>query len=150
MTTFFHDVRYGVRLLRKSPAFTTVTILVLTLAIGGTAAMFSIINALVLRPLAVKEPDRLVRFYNREKKPQASYRSFSYPNYVEIRDKNTVFTDVMAFTLAMAGANEGEMTRRTFIGIVSANYFSTFGIRMAAGRGFLPEEERPGSATPVA
>jgi hypothetical protein len=147
MRTLFHDVRFGLRLMRKTPGFTMVAILVLTLAIGGTAAMFSVINALVLKPLPVREPDKLVRLYNKENKPSGSFRSFSYGDYVDLRERSACISDLMAFGMAMIGANEGDTTRRTFGALVSANYFEGFGVKMHAGRAFFPSEERPGSLT---
>lgn len=144
-----NDLRYAVRQLVKNPGFTFVALLVLTLAIGGNTAMFNIVNAIVLRPLSVKSPDELVGCYSKDKKPEGGYRAFSYPNYLDIREKNTVFTGLVAHGMAMVGVTEGALTRRAFTAIVSANYFSTFGVRLAAGREFTLEEEKPGSATPV-
>jgi predicted permease len=149
MHTLIQDLRFAFRMLLKNPGVTTVAALVLALAIGGTTAMFTIVNNLVFRPLAVKSPDELVRLYAKDKQPGGSYRGFSYPNYVEIRERNGVFRDVLAFTMAMVGVTEGDTTHRSFAALVSANYFTTFGVRVAAGRDFLPEEERPGSAIPV-
>ncbi|HWH68932.1 MAG TPA: ABC transporter permease, partial [Candidatus Sulfotelmatobacter sp.] len=148
MNSFLQDVRYGLRMLRKTPGFTAVAVLVLALAIGGTSAMFTITNALVLRPLACQHPEQLVRVYSKENKPDGSYRGFSYPNYVEMREKNSVFSQLCGFSLVMVGSNEGDLTRRSFAALISTNYFETLGVSLAAGRSFLPEEERPGSAIP--
>lgn len=144
------DLRYALRMLAKKPGFTSIAVLVLALAIGGNSAMFAVVNALALRPLSVRNPDELVGCYSREDKPQGRYRSFSYPDYAEIREKNTAFTSLMAHAVTMVGLNEGDSTRRVFAAIVSANYFQTFGVRPAQGRDFTLEEERPGSAVPVA
>lgn len=149
MNSFFQDLRFGVRMLAKTPGFTTVAVLVLALAIGGTSAMFTIINALMFRPPAAKNPEQLVRVYGKETKPNGGYRSFSYPNYVELCHKNTVFSDLSSFTIAMVGLNEGDLTRRSFAAIIPANYFELFGVHLPAGRAFLPEEEKPGSAVAV-
>ncbi len=149
MRGILQDVRFGIRVLVKHPGFSMVAVLVLAVAIGGTTAMFSITNALVLRPIEARHPEALVRLYSHENKPHGGYRGFSYPNYIDIQAKNGVFTDLMAFEEVMVGVNEGELTRRTFAEMVSANYFETFGTPLAAGRPFLQEEERPGSAIPV-
>src|SRR5664280_2957136 len=130
MNTFLQDAKFGLRMMRRSPGFTAVAVLILMLGIGGTAAMFSIINTLVLRPLDAKAPDQLVRIYSKETKPSGGYRSFSYPNFTEVREKNSAFTDVAAFTMSMVGVSEGDLTRRTFADVVSANYFAIFGARM--------------------
>jgi len=146
---FLQDIKFGLRMMRRSPGFTAVAVLVLTLGIGGTAAMFGIINALVWRPIAAQEPARLVRIYSKDKKPTGGYRSFSYQNYTEVREKNSAFTDVAAFSVCMVGVNEGDLIRKTFTFLASANYFDTFGVRLWKGRAFLPAEEKPGSAIPV-
>lgn len=147
--SFLQDLRYGWRMACKSPGFSLVAILVLSLAIGGTTAMFSLINTLVLRPIDANKPEQLVRFYGKEKKPSGAYRGFSFLNYKDIAARNDAFVSVAAFSEAMVGVNEGELTRRTFSAMVSANYFETFGVPLAAGRPFTAEEERPGSASPV-
>jgi predicted permease len=149
MKTLLQDIKFGLRMMRRSPGFTAVAVLVLMLGIGGTSAMFTIINTLVWRPIQAKNPEQLVRIYSKDKKPGGWYRSFSYPNFVELREKNSAFTDIAAFNVCMAGINEGALTRRTFAGLISANYFATFGVRLPKGRVFLPEEEKPGSAIPA-
>ena len=143
------DIKFGLRMMRRSPGFTAVAVLMLTLGIGGTAAVFGIINTLVWRPIAAQEPARLVRIYSKDKKPTGGYRDFSYPNVTELREKNSAFTDVAAFSVCMVAVNEGDLIRKTFTLLVSANYFDTFGVRLPKGRAFLPEEEKPGSAIPV-
>jgi len=149
MNSFRQDLRYGVRMLGKTPGFTTVAVLVLALAIGGTSAMFTLINALMFRPPTASNPAELVRVYGKESKPNGGYRSFSYPNYLELREKNTVFSQLTSFSIAMVGLNEGDLTRRSFAAVIPANYFELFGVRLPKGRAFLPEEEKPGSAVPV-
>jgi len=144
----WQDVRFGVRMLAKNPAFTAIAVLVLGLGIGANAAIFCLVNAFLLRPMAAEKPEELVSCYNRSTK-DGGYRAFSYPEYRDIRGKNTVFTNLMAHDLAMVGLTEGDTTRRSFADIVSSNYFSTFGVQMFHGRDFLPAEEEPGSAIPV-
>jgi predicted permease len=149
MESLWQDVRFGVRVLLKNPGFTAIAVLVLGLGIGANTAIFSLVNAFLLRPMAVQNPDELVSCYNKDTRNN-SYRSFSYPEYCDIRDKNTVFSNLLAHDLAFVGVTEGDSTRRIFADIVSSNYFATFGVRMFRGREFLPAEERPGSAIPVA
>jgi len=145
MSAFFNDLKYAVRQLRKNPGFSATAVIVLALAIGGTTAMFTLVNALLLRPLPVKNPDQLLRLYAKENKPAGRYRSFSYPNMLDIRRTNDTFSHLTGFTITLLGINEGDVTRRTLAALVPANYFDTFGVTMTAGRPFLPEEERPGS-----
>ena len=149
MSTLTNDIRYSFRQLRKSPGFSITVLIVLALAIGGTTAMFTLVNALLLRPLPVKNPNQLVRLYARENKPGGNYRSFSYPNMKDVRQSNDVFSHVTGFTITFLGITEGDVTRRTMAALVPADYFDAFGVSMAAGRAFLTEEERPGSQIPV-
>jgi predicted permease len=149
MESVVQDLRFGVRMLFKNPGFTAIAVLVLGLGIGANTAIFSLVNAFLLRPIAVQNPDELVSCYSKDTRAN-SYRSFSYPEYVDIREKNTVFANLLAHDVALVGLTEGDSTRRTFADVVSSNYFATFGVRLYRGRDFLPEEERPGSAIPVA
>ncbi len=145
-----NELRHAARQLVKSPAFTAVAILVLALGIGANTAMFSVMNALLFKPLAVKAPAEIVRVFSQDERPQGGFRSFSYPNYADIRTENAAFTELAAFTMNMVGVREGDTTRRLFAASVSANYLRTFGVRPALGRDFLPEEERPGAGIAVA
>jgi predicted permease len=148
--TLLQDLRFGFRLLLKKPLFTTIAILVLALGIGVNSAMFSLVNALLFKPLAVEAPGDLIGVYDREAKPDGSYRAFSYPNYLDLRLQNDTFTHLMAFTTVLTGITEGDTTRRTFAAAVTANYFTSFGVQPILGRDFLPQEEQPESAIPVA
>jgi len=149
MTTLWNDIRFGIRQLRKNPGFSATVITVLALAIGGTTAMFTLVNALLFRPLPVKNPDQLVRLYCREDRPGGRYRSFSYPNMVDVRETHDTFSEVTGFTITLVGITEGDVTRRSIAALIPANYFDTFGVSLAAGRAFLAEEERPGSRIPT-
>ncbi|HYK91989.1 MAG TPA: ABC transporter permease [Acidobacteriota bacterium] len=149
MESLWQDLRYGVRILLKKRGFTLVAIMVLALGIGANTAIFSLVDAFLLKPLAFQKPEQLVGCYSRSTKNLDSYRAFSYPNYLDLREKNTVFTSLMAHNAALTGLTEGDMTRRVFADVVSSNYFETFGIKLFRGRTFLPAEEQPGSNTPV-
>ncbi len=150
MNNLLLDLRYAVRMLRKRPGFTAAAVMVLALGIGANTAIFSMVNAFLLKPLPVRQPAQLVGLYNRDTRKPDTYRAFSYPNYVDLREQNTVFSSVMAHNMAMVGLTEGERTRRVFADVVSANYFDTFGVPLFRGRGFTSVEERAGSAPPVA
>src|SRR5947207_1069656 len=150
MPQLMQDVRFGTRTLAKTPGFSIVAIAVLALGIGANSAMFTLVNALLLRPLAGKA-DELVGLYSHDRtKPESSYRGFAYGNYLDIRDGNDVFESLMAHTFAMVGVPAGDTTRQTFIEVVSANYFDALGAPLAAGRAFTLDEERPSSRIPVA
>src|SRR4029077_838965 len=101
MGSLFQDVRYGLRMLLKSPAFTSVAVLTLALSIGANTAIFTVVNALLLKMLPVKDPQELVVVGNPADPNQLSNGTpqtdvFSYPLYKELRDQNSVFSDLCA------------------------------------------------------
>jgi predicted permease len=145
------DVRFAVRTLLKAPGFTVVAVLVLGLAIGANTAVFSLVNGLLIKSApGERRTTEVVGLYSRDRTRPDSYRDFSYPDFLDIRARNPVFSDVAGMTFGMVGYREGDQTRRVFAAVVSANYFSTFGARLAAGRAFSPREEAPGAGIPVA
>jgi len=148
MGNLLDDIRYGIRMLLKHPGFTTIAVLVLALGIGANTAIFALVNSMLLRPILAESPEELVAVYSKNT-ARPGYRSFSYPNFQDIRDSDVVFTDLMAHNLTMIGVADGEVTRRVFAEIASADYFDTFGVEMFRGRAFSPAEEAPGSAVPV-
>src|SRR5262245_14128860 len=138
------DLRHTIRLLRRTPGFTAVAVLVLGLGIGANTAVFSIVNALVLQPRQGRI-DQLLAVYSRDRNKPDRYRDFSYPAYLDLRARTDIFDSLLAHTFSTVGVVEGDKTTQTFASIVSANYFSTLGVRLAAGRAFTADEERPGS-----
>jgi predicted permease len=148
MTNLLRDVRFGARMFRKNPWFTCAAVTVLALGIGANTAIFSLVNAFLLKPLVIRNPAELVGCYSRDT-GKASYRGFSYPDYADLSANGSAFSSLMAHNMAMVGLSEGDTTRRVFADIVSANYFTTFGVPLFQGRSFTPEEERPASAIPV-
>src|SRR3954471_17193373 len=136
MRHIVQDLRFGARTLAKTPGFAAIAVAVLALGIGANTAMFSIVNVLLLRPLG-GQADELVGLYSHDRtKPQTSYRGFSYPNYVDIRDRNDVFENLMAHTFSMVGVPAGDGMRQTFVEVVSSNYFEALGAPLSAGRAF--------------
>src|SRR3984893_10952659 len=135
------DFKFAVRQLFKSPGFTTAAVIVLALGIGANTAVFSLVHTLFFAPPAYAKPAELVQVFSQDKKNPKTYRGFSYPTYLDIREQNTVFSDVMSFTLAVIGPGQKGDTRRAFAASVSSNYFSVLGVPLARGRAFLPEEE---------
>lgn len=135
------DVRYGARVLLKSPGTTLVMLLILGVGIGANTAIFSFVDALFLKPLAVDQPDAVVKVF--AKGPGGHYGAgFSYPEYASLRDHNSSFSALAAETLIAqihtVFAGESAELRGAF---VSANYFSTLGAKPLVGRFFLPEED---------
>jgi putative ABC transport system permease protein len=150
METLIQDVRYGVRMMRKRPGFTAVVVLTLALGIGANTAIFSVVNAVLLRPLPYRNAERLV-WVGGNIRGGTNGASVSPPDYLDYRAQNTVFEEFAASTsvpnaVNLTGAGEPE---RLTGSRVTANYFRAFGVEPALGRAFGAEEERAGPA-PVA
>ncbi len=142
MTGFFQDLRFAARTLRKSPGFAAVAIATLALGIGANTAIFSVLDAVVLRPLPYAGGDRLVMIGDASADRETP-GNVSFPTYEELRDRNRTFAAVAAIrnwqpTLVTDGNAERIPAMR-----VSANFFSILGVTPAIGRTFLPEEDRP-------
>ena len=147
MGKLFQDVRYGVRMLVKSPGFAVVTILALALGIGANSAIFSVVNGVLLRPLPYPTADRLV--FLSEWSQQVPNMSVSYPNFEDWRAQTTTMEILAAFrsnSFTLTGANEPE---RLSAREVSWNFFPALGVAPAAGRNFLAEEDKPGAQKTV-
>ena len=149
MQTLWQDLRYGARMLAKHPGFTLIAVLTLSLGIGANTAIFSLVNTILLRPLPVREPNRLVSVFPtilRTHEPQ----SFSYPNYVDVRDRNDVFTDLAAFHFAVISLSRNGNNEIVYGCLASGNYFEMLGVQAILGRTFTPEDDRTPGAHPVA
>src|SRR5262249_46967599 len=119
------------------------------LGIGVNTAIFTLVNALLLRPVTSVGADRMVGVYSRDRTKAGAYRAFSYPDYVDLRVGSGGFDALMAHNFAMVGLRGGDATRRVFADVVSSNYFATLGVHLSEGRAFSPEEEAPGAGIPV-
>jgi predicted permease len=152
METLIQDVRYGLRMLRKSPAFTFVAVLSLGLGIGANTTIFTLVNAVLLHSEPVKEMDRLVAVYTTDVKNQGNFFAFmpvSRPNFLDYRDQNDVFEGMAAAggtAVSLSGSGEPE---QLFAALVTGNYFSLLGVPMQLGRGFLPDEDITPGTHPV-
>ena len=139
------DVRYGLRSLRRAPAFVAVAVLCLALGIGANAAIFSVVSAVLLRPLPYAEPERLVRAYESMRSwGPGSTGSVSWPNYVDWRDGARSFEQLVAYGVGSAnllGRGEPERVRRVE---ATANLFTALGSRPVLGRTFVEGEDQPG------
>jgi predicted permease len=144
------DFRFAFRQLIKAPGFTIAAVLVLALGIGANTAVFSLVHQMLFAPPGYARPHELVQLFSQDKKNPKTFRAFSYPTYTDIRDQNSVFSGVAAYNVGMVGIGEKGNTRRAFVDVVTANYFSVLGVSPLQGRTFLPEEETPGRAASVA
>ncbi|HZG54137.1 MAG TPA: ABC transporter permease [Pyrinomonadaceae bacterium] len=147
MNTFAQDLRYGFRMLWKSPGFTLVTVLALALGIGANTAIFSVVNTVLLRPLPYPNGERIV--FIGEWAQQVPEMSVSYPNFIDWREQQQTMEQIAAFRSAnyvLTGVGEPE---RLDGRQVSAAFFNVLGVTPALGRSFSPDEDKPGG-NPVA
>src|ERR1044071_2911191 len=140
LETLLKDLKFGARTLAKNPGFTLVAALTLALGIGANTAIFSFVNAVLLRPLPVEEPGRLVYVFGGSR--TNPYGVSSYPDYVDYRDNTReVFSDLAAYasiTLSLTSGGEADVVSGL---AVTGNYFDALGVRAQVGRTFLPEED---------
>jgi len=149
MGSLWQDIHYGLRVLRKRPGFTFLSVLTLAIGIGVNTAIFSIVNAALLRPLPYPQPDRLVRIWETHTAKDLSEMEASYPNYIDWTGQSTVFEGLAVYdgikvTLLGRGVPERISGMR-----ITAGFFSVFGVQPILGRDFEPEDERP-SSSPIA
>ena len=151
MPSVLQDLRFARRILVKSPVFTAVVVITLALGIGLNTAVFSAIDALLLRPLpGVRAPNEIVQLY-RSWPGDFKYGSNSVPHYLDIRERSgDVFSGVALWTFAQLSIAADGRTQRLMGAMVSANYFSLLGVSAVKGRVFLPEEDQGRDAHPVA
>lgn len=158
MKTVIQDLRYGVRTLWKKPGFTFVAIFTLALGIGVNAALFSVFDAFVLKPLPLKDPDSLVSIGGVTAHGEGR-RLFSYHDYLDYRDQNSTLSDVIAWNKVRATLGEppphqgddefAEGYEYLFGQIVSGNYFTALGAEMSQGRAFQATDDQRPDAQPV-
>ena len=149
----FQDLRYGARMLQKSPGFTLIAVITLALGIGANTAIFSLINKVLLRPLPVAEPGRIVAINNTTvatTKERTFPTLFSYLNYRDLRDLNEILDGLIAYTMAPVNLSDAGVNERVWGYLVSGNYFETLGAKAVLGRLISPEDDRAPGAHPVA
>jgi predicted permease len=154
MQSLWQDARFGLRMLLKSPGFTAIAVLTLALGIGANTAIFSLMNQVLLRKLPIKNPNELEIL--RAPGPKTGHvssdgddtESFSYPMYKGLRDKNSVFSGILArYGFSASVSNHGQ-TDRAVGEVVSGNYFDVLGVQPAMGRLFTRDDDKLPSAEP--
>ncbi len=150
MGTLMQDLRYGARMLLKQPGFTLIAVVTLALGIGANTAIFSVTDKLLLRSLPVKDPQRLALVSGESINPKFQSNIFSYPNYVDYRDQNEVFSGLLAFNQTTVKLGTGEQSDKLSLEQVSGNYFDVLGVAAAQGRVIRDEDNRNEDAHPVA
>jgi putative ABC transport system permease protein len=142
--TLWHDLQYGIRKLWRNPAFTLTVVLMLALGIGANTIIFSVVNAVLLRPLPYKEPERLIRLWETSIKQSEVDFAVSAPNFNDWRSQQSSFEELAALELATFNLTGGGEPERVAAASVTANLISTLGVDPLVGRTFLPEEEKSG------
>jgi putative ABC transport system permease protein len=148
LDNLLRDFRYGLRTLRKSPAFTAVAVLTLALGIGANTAIFSVVYAVLLKPLPYANPDQLFNVFQAKPQEGVGGTGWSYANFVELRAQNRVFSDVAGaqqHQLTLTGRGEPSVINTS---VVTPELFSLFGEKPLAGRTFFSQDGKPG-APPV-
>jgi putative ABC transport system permease protein len=146
MNTLIQDLKYGLRMLAKNPGFTAVAVLTLGLGIGANTAIFSVVDAVLLRPLPYPQPDHLVKIWGNFAGiglPN-NQNSISAPEFKDLESLNKSFTDIAAISGASANLGVGGTPQRVQAAVVSPSLFRILGAKAALGRTFLPEEGEAG------
>src|SRR5262249_49381358 len=143
MQTIWQDLRYGARMLMKKPGFTLIAIITLALGIGANTAIFTVVNAVLLRPLSYSEPERIMQLA--PEWPNVSFRNASEPKFIFWREHSQGFEGVAATIPIGSGVNLSGGSEPEFVkGVrVSADFFRVLGVNPAVGRGFTKEEDSP-------
>jgi predicted permease len=142
--TLWQDIKFGVRSLAKKPVFTLIVVLTLGLGIGANTAIFSVVNALLLRPMPVQNPDELAVVAIQHPGNEQPH-GVSYLDFLDYRANSNVFQDMSAFRIGFVGLSDGQRADRLAVSFVTSNYFTLFGVEPAAGRLIQPGEgDKPG------
>ena len=144
METLLRDIRYGIRSLTKRPGFTAVTIITLALGIGANTTVFSLMDAVLLRSLPVRNANEIVEIATRTT-GGGLHPDFSYPLYAAMRESNSELAGMIAYADSSFGLSAGDQTERLRGEYVSANYFDVLGVRPSTGFTFTRDDERPGA-----
>jgi putative ABC transport system permease protein len=157
METALQNLRYALRQLRKKPGFTLIAVLTLALGIGANAAIFSLVDQVLLKQLPVVEPDRLVmlKYAGSNTGHSSSYggdprQYFSYPMYRDLRDQNSIFAGMLCMFPAQVGVQWHNTPSLANSELVSGNYFSVLGVKPALGRLFVPDDSATRGVSPLA
>src|SRR5215467_5591348 len=149
MQTLLQDLRYGARMLAKRPGFTLIAVLTLALGIGANTAIFSVVNAVLLRPLPYEQPERLTVLYETNPQQGRDEMSVSYPNFIDWRAQSQSFEQLAAFRSGGVIFTGKYEPARLQAYVVSADLFALLRVKPLRGRVFLPEEDKVGGAPVV-
>jgi predicted permease len=144
MPTLLRNLHFAIRQLRRSPSFAITAVLTLALGVGANVVVFSVLNALILKPLTVPQPHSLYNVVHRS----SGYDSQSYPDYLDLRSRNTTFSDMTAYRMNDAALSTGNAAEKCWDFEVSGNYFDMLGVRPALGRLFHASDEHGPNSAP--
>jgi putative ABC transport system permease protein len=145
MQTLLQDLRYGARMMLKQPGFTLIAVITLALGIGANTAIFSVVNAVLLRPLPYPQPERLVRLWESHAPSNRLRFAVSYPTFLDWRRQNQAFEKMAAFREDGFNLQTGDEPRRLNGARVTADFFDVLGVQPAMGRAFAAQEDTPGA-----
>ena len=148
METLLQDVRFGLRQLLKRPIFTALAIISMALGIGANTAIFSLVDTVLLRPLPVREPSRLIAV-DGTRPNGTDFTLQSFPNYKDYRERSRSFDGLLAYRFVVASLSHNGVNERAWGYTVSGNYFDVLGVKPVLGRAFLPEEDQTPDSHPV-
>jgi putative ABC transport system permease protein len=141
LDTLLHDLKHSLRGYRQSPGFTLTALATLALGIGVNTAVFSVVNAVLLKPIPFPDPDRLMMFMSTS--PQGSGPGCSPAKFQHYREQTSVMQDVAAFRVGVVNLTGGAFPEQLQSGQVSSGYFRLFGVSVIRGRTFSTEEDLP-------
>ncbi|HTS11093.1 MAG TPA: ABC transporter permease [Candidatus Limnocylindrales bacterium] len=140
METLLREFRYGLRILTKSPGFAAIAVLTLALGIGASTSIFSVLDAVLLRPLPYPKPQQIVRVW--EQAPNGHRMALADPNFDDFRSQNNTFSSIAEYAYGLSSISGGSEPVRVNMAVVSSGFFESLGIEPFMGRAFLPEEHR--------
>ena len=147
METLLHDLRHSLRILRRSPGFTAVSVFTLALAIGATTAIFSVVYGVLLKPLPYANPDRIMAVF--EVNPHGSWSRLADPNFDDFRDQNRSFQAIAKYTSFTASVAGSAQPTRSMVASVSSDFFNVFRIQPTLGRSLSAADTKKGAAPVV-
>src|SRR5437764_12286244 len=147
METLGHDVRHALRLLRRGPGFTSVSVLTLVLAIGATTALFSVVYGVLLRPLPYSDPGRIMAIF--EVNTRGTWSRLADPNFDDFRDQSHSFQAIAKYSANVASVSGGSAPTRSMVASVTPDFLKIFRAEPSIGRAFAAADGKKGAA-PVA
>jgi putative ABC transport system permease protein len=144
MNTLLQDLRYGTRMLLKAPGFTLVAVITLALGIGANAAIFSVVNTVLLRPLPFENPDRLMTVWEKNLKQGQDHQAVGGANFTDWKNQSQRFESLAAYFNWNYNLTGGDEPQRLRAVMVSGEFFQTLGVSAAAGRALMPDDDQDG------